>query len=68
MSRPRCYCKKKRRFRDKREAVRTLHYIQNADERETTPVRVYQCRVCQGWFLTSKPQYGEETVKEILSK
>lgn len=63
---PQCYCSKKRRFRDKREAEDALHHIQNINTRDTVPRRVYRCELCKGYFLTKKPQYGDEFIKELI--
>lgn len=50
----------KRRFRDKKEAVASLHFIDRiSPEDHHRPVRAYCCPKCKGWHLTSRPGRGK---------
>lgn len=51
---------RKRRFHDHEEAVKMLRTIQQRNQRERTPVRVYECNVCKGWHLTAQKEWGVE--------
>lgn len=46
----------KRRFRDKGEAIRSLHTIRTkgVPSPKGTPSRAYFCDHCKGWHLTSQ--------------
>lgn len=47
------YCNKKR-FKDKKQAIRALHLIANKeDKRDHKPVRAYKCKGCKGYHLSS---------------
>lgn len=56
------FCKrtKKRRFPDKNAALDSLHTFQSQvsldkpNAREVTPQRVYYCKSCNGYHLTSQ--------------
>lgn len=47
-------CRGKVRYRDHTEAVRALHRLETRSERETIPVRAYECHRCGGWHTTSQ--------------
>jgi hypothetical protein len=48
-------CAKKRRFRDHKQAIQSLHRIIGGGEkrRGSIPQRVYYCQTCNGFHLTS---------------
>jgi hypothetical protein len=56
----------KARYRDKTEAVQTLHVLRNSAARQLNDFgttrrnesRSYKCPACKGWHLTSKPLSG----------
>lgn len=48
-------CNGKVRFRDHKEARRALHLIAFDDSRDKRPVRSYDCPICFGVHLTSRP-------------
>lgn len=52
-------CGGKRRYRDKREAERSMHGIAagrgRARLKDADPCRAYECPNCHGWHLTSRP-------------
>lgn len=56
-NRPRT-CNGKRRYRDKADALRTVRGIALDSTREKIPVRAYECPVCNGWHISSKPDRG----------
>lgn len=43
----------KRRYRDQSEAIGSIHVFQVHSQRQTIPVRAYECEWCQGWHTTS---------------
>ena len=62
----RCGASGKRRFRDHREAITALQRAANQRLRaelegfltQRHEVRTYECNACQGWHLTSQPQWA----------
>lgn len=56
--RPARTCNGKRRYRDRSEALNTLHRVQSRSARDVLPERPYWCADCRGWHLTSKPKRG----------
>lgn len=49
----------KRRFMSATEAQMALLRIQGYGSRDVVPVRFYECPLCHGWHLTSKPMREE---------
>lgn len=45
----------KRRYRDRLGALMTLADIEASGNAERAEKRIYHCRICHGWHLTSKP-------------
>ena len=54
------YTCRKRRFRDKREAMNALILITREGGRDRTPIRCYECEKCKGWHLTSQEEWGKK--------
>lgn len=53
-------CKKKS-YKTKRYAVKSLHRIRNQDDGRKKPVRAYLCDLCNQWHLTSKQIDDDKT-------
>lgn len=57
-------CPDKVRYRDQLGAELALMRIRRKAERkkrEKTPVRVYECKICNGWHTTSQEQKTPKT-------
>jgi len=52
-------CNGKKRYRDKREAMRFSHMRQSSANEPAEYLRVYECPRCWGWHLTKKPLVRE---------
>jgi len=42
-------------FVDQKSAKEKMREIQNLDNSAIKPIRVYECNLCNGWHMTSKP-------------
>jgi hypothetical protein len=53
----------KTRYRDHKEAMDSIRYFQLSSDRDTVPVRAYECSLCGGWHVTSK-EFGAASREE----
>lgn len=51
----RASCKRKKRYSSDASTQAALRLI-NPFKKQNKPYRVYKCRVCNGWHLTSQPK------------